>query len=313
MISSFPLLQVSDKAAAGQCNGEATVSLSIVDEAPCSAVTISAVGSITARSVLVDWTYPNGREVAEFVDNFSFDDLMGMFFPTALDQFVGTSSRVAPHRAKELFQSCQAIYTTFDNPDTPSVSVWGFEQRLTNRNTGETTRRCSFVGGGEILRLTMSDEEVAFRLRLGLAPGETYEVRIRPFTVLIRPSALFDLRFGPISNVEIISALDAPPEGSIIEFKTKSREEDRMVLEWIEPLVPNGVITRYIASASDGESPPRIAASESPIPGKPANPTVHDYRTCREHDVRGYCTCRDIGWHQPALHCKCVDMWHQPR
>ena len=248
--------------------------MSVADEVPCSAVTISVVDNITSRSVAVDWTYPDKSELQSFSNHFDFEDHIGIFFATALDKFVGVSSRIEPNEARRLFETCQAIYASFDNPSASPVSIWGFEYVLTNRETGETNKRCFFAGDDRVSRLSSTNDEASFRILVGLVPGEPFELRFRPFTVIIKPSALLNYRFGPVSNFRLINALDDTPDGEIIGFTVKSREDDRLVLEWVEPLVTNGIITRYLALARDHVNPPRSAASVSPIEGKSANPTV---------------------------------------
>ena len=256
------------------CNGAPTVGLSATDEVPCSAVTISAVANVTARSIIVDWTYPDKAELQSFSNHFDFDTHIGNFFATALDKLVGISSRIEPSEARRMFGDCRAVYTTFDNVNTDPVSIWGFQYVLTNLETGESIKKCYFARDDRITRLSSSNGEASFRLLVDLIPGEQFELRLRPFTVVIRPSALLNYQFGPVSNFRVVTALDDIPDGEIVGFTVKSREDDRLILEWLEPLVPNGIIARYLVLASDHVYPPRSASSLSPIEGKSANPTV---------------------------------------
>ena len=270
ILEALPLTG-SELEVAASCNDQPTILLSSDGEAPCSPVRVADVVNVTATSALVSWTYPNRTELDEVEHTFSFASFVGDFVETALAQFIQlNTSIIQPEDAAKEFEQCGTIFLK----GTVDSSAWGFEFVWTNQQTGEINKRCDFASGAAVNRLGPSGTGEDFDSTIDLEPGETYSVRLRPVVVKFASNKLIGYKFGPLSNVRTFVAKEAAPGGPVRELSVQSREDDRIVLLWLEPLNRNGLIVRYVIIVNDGQNPSLNSTSEAVAPGEPARATT---------------------------------------
>ena len=270
ILEALPLSPTELEVAA-TCNDQPTILLSSDGEAPCSPVRVADVVNVTAASALVSWTYPNRTEFDKVEHTFSFASFVGDFVETALAQFIQlNTSIIVPEDAAKEFEQCGTIFLK----GTVDSSAWGFEFVWTNQQTGKVNKRCDFASGPTINRLGPSGTGENFDSTIDVEPGETYSVRLRPIVVKFSSNKLMGYNFGPLSNVKTFVAKEAAPGGPVRELSVQSREDDRIVLLWLEPLKRNGLIIRYVIIVNDGQNPSLNSTSEAVVPGEPARATT---------------------------------------
>ena len=251
ILELLPSLGDSERLVAATCNEQPVISLVSDNEVPCSPVRVADVVNVTQNSALVSWTYSNRTEIDQFECVFDFNGFPGSYFRTALDQIIElNSSTILPAEARETVENCEAVLLSGE----ANVVAWAFQIILTNSRTAEVSERCIFVGDSAIDRQIISGRLDTFNIALEVQPGESYSVKVRPIVLSFETDKLVVYKFGPLSNERAIVAEDAAPSGPVRDTRVQSREDDRLNLQWSQPLTPNGRIVRYVLIMSGGST-----------------------------------------------------------